>query len=463
MQDRLLVEALVRNDFLSFIMRTFDTLEGGKPFFPNWHIELIADRLQQAFDRKIKRLIINVPPRSLKSICASVALPAWALGRDPTLRIVCASYSQDLAGKLARDCRTVMDADWYRRAFPHTRLNRDKRAEGEFETTKGGYRLSTSVGGTLTGRGGNFVIIDDPIKPQDAYSDARRQSANEWFDSTLLSRLNDQKTDVIIIIMQRVHIDDLTAHVMEKGGWEVLCLPLIAEQDESFRLSDGNAVGRKSGELLHAERVPREVAQQLRISMGELAFSAQYQQAPVPVAGNLIKRHWLRTYDCLPKGNIIQSWDVAMTTSGNSDWSVCTTWCADRSRKQFCLVDVLRDRFEFPALKRAVVRQAQRFDAKTVLIEKSGVGIGLVQQLRDEGQVLPIGLAPENSKVARMEAQSTRFESGSVLLPTSASWLDVYKTELLSFPGGRHDDQVDSTSQFLNWIESRRPRAGVLF
>lgn len=468
MLDRRIVEALLREDLHSFIMRTFDTLEGGKPFQPNWHIELIADRLQQAFDRKINRLIINVPPRSLKSICASVAFPAWALGRDPTLRIVCASYSQDLSGKLARDCRTVMEADWYRRVFPHAQLSRGKQAEEEFETAARGYRLSTSVGGTLTGRGGNLVIIDDPIKPQEAHSGPKRQSTNEWFDATLLSRLNDKKSDVIILIMQRMHLDDLTAHVLAKARWEILSLPAIAEEDECFRLSDGHTVGRKAGEALHPEREPLEVLKELRTSMGELAFSAQYQQTPIPAAGNLIRRSWLQTYDRLPergpRDEIVQSWDVATTTSGRSDWSVCTTWHVDRKQRRYFLVDVLRERFQFPDLKRAVVRQARRFGAPTVLIEKSGVGLSLVQQLCSEGDVRPIGLPAENSKEARMEAQSTRFEAGAVLLPKSAPWLGDYEAELLAFPGGRYDDQVDSTSQFLNWVEGgRRPRVGVLF
>ncbi|MCC7253551.1 MAG: phage terminase large subunit [Hyphomicrobium sp.] len=360
-----------------------------------------------------------------------------------------------------------METNWYQRVFPHARLNRDKRAEEEFETARGGYRLSTSVGGTLTGRGGNFVIIDDPIKPQDSSSDALRKKANEWFDTTLLSRLNDKKNDVIILIMQRVHVDDLTAHVLEKGGWKVLRLPAIAEKDECFQLSDGRTVGRKAGDALHPERESLEILKDLRAGVGELPFSAQYQQAPVPIEGYLLKRRWLQMYDSLPARSsgeqIVQSWDIAMATSANADWSVCTTWQVDRKRTKYYLVDVLRKRLTFPDLKRAVVRQARSFEANTVLIEKSGVGISLVQQLRVERDLMPIGLATEGSKVARMEAQSARFESGAVLLPKTASWLDGYVAELLAFPGGRHDDQVDSTSQFLNWIEGRRPRAGVLF
>jgi hypothetical protein len=237
----------MRRDLVAFIIRTFATLDDIEKFRPNWHIELIADRLQQAFRRKIKRLIINVPPRSLKSICGSVAFPAWALGQDPKLKFICVSHGQDLAGNHARDCRTVMESAWYRQLFPHSQLSADKRAEEEFLTRAGGGRYSTSIGGPLTGRGGNFIIIDDPIKSQDVHSSVRRAFINGWIDDTALSRLNDKKNDVVILIMQRVHVDDMTEYVMQKGGWEVLSLPAIAERDESFRLSNGRIVGRRPG------------------------------------------------------------------------------------------------------------------------------------------------------------------------------------------------------------------------
>lgn len=463
--NALAADALVRQDLMSFIIRTFATLDDAQKFRPNWHLELIADRLEQAFERKIKRLIINVPPRSLKSICASVAFPAWALGQNPKLRFICASYAQDLAGKHARDCRTIMESHWFRDLFPLAKLSADKRAEEQFETRAGGCRFSTSVGGTMTGRGGNFVIIDDPIKPQDAHSALKRMTSKTWLDETVLSRLDDKKNDVIILIMQRVHVDDLTAYVMEKGGWEVLRLPAIAEHDENFRLADGSTVGRKAGEALHADHEPIAVLDRWRADMGTLAFSAQYQQTPIPLEGNIIKREWFQTYDRHEEDSsdqIVQSWDVAMTSSGNSDWSVCTTWLI--KNKTYKLLHVLRERLTFPELKRKIPRHAALHRAKTVLIEDAGLSIGLVQQLKSEGKLCVIGCRPEGCKAARMETQSVFIESGNVQVPKAANWLDSYLAELLAFPGGRHDDQVDSTSQFLCWAVGRnRRRAGILF
>lgn len=461
--DPALLSALLRQDLYSFIIKTFGTVDGARGFLPNWHIELIADRLMRVHRGEIKRLIICLPPRNLKSISASVAFPAWALGRDPSARIICASLGTELAGKLARDCRTVMMAPWYQRIFA-TRLNPDKLAEAEFETTKGGCRLSLSVGGALTGRGANLIIIDDPIKPQDAMSDLRRLSLNQWYDTTLSSRLDNKKDDAIVIIMQRVHVDDLVAHVLEKGEWEVLNLPAIADKNETFVLLNGKVVGRRAGEPLHIAREPLHVLEKQRRDMGEFHFNTQYQQAPAPPGGNMIKRKWFMSYDDPPVSmfgdRIIISWDVAITSSDRSDWSVGTVW--HQRGKQFYLLDVIRKRMAFPELRRAVVDTANKFHRPVVLIEDVSIGTSLIQQLKAEGKVRVIGIRPQGSKVDRMSAQSPVIESGSLLLPRSAPWLEAYLAELVAFPTGKNDDQVDSTSQALNWGDPAQPRCGVL-
>jgi len=460
MNERDMVAALARQNLYYFIIRAFGILENGDNFVPNWHIELLADRLMRVDSGEIKRLLILLPPRNLKSFCASVAFPAWFMGRRPHARIVCASYANELSGKLARDSRTLIQSDWYRQVFP-TRLNPDKCAESEFETTRGGYRLSTSVGGTLTGRGANLIIIDDPIKPADVQSVPRRTSVKEWFDATVLSRLDNKKDDAIVVVMQRLHVDDLAAHLDDKGGWDVLRLPAIAERNENFRLLDGSLVGRRRGDPLNKAREDLAVLESIRKSMGSFQFSAQYLQAPVPPAGNIVKRSWLRTYDVEPtwtKGDeIIQSWDVATTGGDDADWSVCTTWL--RRKSEFYLLDVLRARLEFPDLKRTIVSHATKFHRPVILVEDAGIGTGLIQQLRSEGKVHVISVRPQGSKLDRMVAESAIIEAGSLHLPRQASWLDTYLTEMLAFPAVKNDDQVDSTSQALNWTQ--RPRAGL--
>ena len=229
--ERVLRNAL-KNEFYAFVEKTFQTVCPGQTFWPNWHLEAICHALERVAAGETKRLIILMPPRSLKSICASVALPAWLLGGDPTRRIICVSYSADLAAKHARDCRAVMTAPWYQGVFPSTRLDPTKSAETEFMTTQRGFRLATSTGGTLTGRGGNIMIIDDPMKPADAHSDARRLDLQQWYTNTLLSRLDDKNTGAIVLVMQRLHIDDLAGYLMDQEGWEVLSLPAIADREQ---------------------------------------------------------------------------------------------------------------------------------------------------------------------------------------------------------------------------------------
>src|SRR5271167_4807676 len=224
-------QTILRSDLGYFAQRCFCELNPQAPFLPNWHIEVIAAKLAEVRQGKIRRLIINLPPRHLKSLMASIAFPAWCLGHDPSAQILSVSYAQDLADKLARDCRSIMMSPWYRRIFP-ARLARHRQAVQEFITTRQGYRLATSTGGVLTGRGADIIVIDDPLKPEEALSKALRQACNEWFLHTLYSRLNDKRHGVIVIIMQRLHEDDLVGHVLAQEPWEVLSFPAIAETDE---------------------------------------------------------------------------------------------------------------------------------------------------------------------------------------------------------------------------------------
>ena len=217
---------------------------------PSWHIEVLAWHLEQVRCGKIKRLIINMPPRSLKSIAASVAFPAFVLGHDPKKRLICVSYSGDLARKHSNDFRALLEAPWYREFFPCTRIGL-KDSETEIDLTGRGFRMATSVGGTLTGRGGDIIIIDDPLKPDDALSETKRTAANQWFTNTLLSRLDDKRKGAIIVVMQRVHMDDLTGFLLEQSDeWVVVNLPAIADADETITTWGGKTYHRKAGEAL---------------------------------------------------------------------------------------------------------------------------------------------------------------------------------------------------------------------
>src|SRR6516164_3941130 len=248
--------ALLRADFASFAQHCFHELNPRTLFAASWYYEIIAAKLEAVRTGRSRRVIINMPPRHLKSHMASVCFPAWCLGHDPSAQILCASYAQDLADKLSRDCRQIVASASYRQLFA-TRLSAHRQAVSEFETTAQGCRLATSVGGVLTGRGADLIIIDDPLKPEEALSQTQRQAANDWFDHTLYSRLNDTRTGAIILIMHRLHEDDLVGHVLAQEDWEIVRFPAIAEDDETWALDTElgwHSFTRQRGEALHPER-----------------------------------------------------------------------------------------------------------------------------------------------------------------------------------------------------------------
>jgi len=459
-------EAILRSDLGYFAERCFAELNPQTEFWTNWHIEVIAAKLAAVREGKIRRLIINLPPRHLKSLMASVAFPAWCLGHDPSAQILCVSYAQDLADKLARDCRSIMMSPWYRRIFP-TRLAPHRQAVQEFITTRQGYRLATSTGGVLTGRGADFILIDDPLKPDEALSDAQRKTANDWFSHTLYSRLNDKRSGAIVIIMQRLHEDDLVGHVLAQESWEVVCFPAIAEADEVHRIETIwglRCFRRWQGEALHPEREPLDTLDRIRRSVGEYNFAGQYQQSPAPAGGGLVKVEWFKRYreDDRPErfDRIVQSWDTANKATELSDFSVCTSWGI--KEKHLYLLGVLRKRLEYPTLKRAVREQQSLFDASVVLIEDKASGTQLIQELIADGCYAATSYKPECDKIMRLHAQTALIENGFVHIPETAPWLAEYLHELTVFPKGKHDDQVDSTAQFFDWFKKPIPYQGLL-
>jgi predicted phage terminase large subunit-like protein len=425
-----------------------------------------VDALEACRRGEIRRLIINLPPRSLKSITVSVAFVAWLLGHDPSTQIICASYAQELANKHARDTLLVMKSEWYENLFS-TRLSDFKQSAPEFITTRQGCRIATSVGGVLTGRGASFIIIDDPLRPQEAVSDTQRKSCNDWFDNSLISRLNDKQNGCIILVMQRLHEDDLTGHVQALGAWKTISFPAIAEHAERHivRTPFGiRSFERREGEALHAEREPLEVLADLRKTLGEYNFASQYQQAPAPLGGGMVKSGWFKTYTSAERPAkfelVFQSWDTANKASELSDYSVCTTW--GLKDRKFYLLSVLRARLEYPDLKRAVMDEALRYKPDNILIEDKASGTQLIQELTRELVSGVTRFTPAMDKVMRLHSITSTIENGSVYLPEDAPWLSSYLHELITFPNGKYDDQADSTSQALHWAKQDRAEYGLL-
>lgn len=448
--DRQLLDAILRAKFEPFLRRSFVTLHPSMPFVPNWHHRAIAFQLERIRRGETTRLILNMPPRSLKSLMVTVAFPAFLLGLEPWHRIFTISYSSELALKLARDSRSIMTAPWYRRAFPNMRIARE--TDDTITTTLKGFRQATSIGGSLTGMGGDMFIIDDPLKPLDAQSEPARSKVNQWIYNTLMSRLDNKQTGVIIVVMQRVHIDDLCGFLTAcSDDWEVLSLPAIAAVDERIPIGDNEFNDCKAGEVLHPAYEPLETLLKLKRDLGSDLFAAQYQQCPVPPGGAMIKRRWLRYYDPdeLPDAygtRILHSWDTAGKDGPQSSWSVCTVWLIDG--EHFYFLDLVRDRFDYPGLRKAALELAKRYPPSEILIEDASTGIALAQELQDLN--LPVRAVPvEGDKVTRLFVQQAKFEAGLVHFPRNAAFLPELEAELLSFPNGKTDDIVDSISQAL--------------
>jgi predicted phage terminase large subunit-like protein len=443
-------QAILATDFRRFVEYVFGLLRPGTPFKPNWHIDAMAYKASQVATGEVKRLIIAVPPRHLKSIIASVALPAWYLGHNPSERVVCVSYSAELAKTHANDFRRVVTDPTYQAIFPKMVLARE--TDSEIHTTLRGRRYATSIQGTLTGRGGNLFIIDDPLKPGDALSEVSRERVIEWYRSTLVTRPDDKQAARVMVVMQRIHVDDLVGYLLDSdAGFEVLSLPAVAQSTTTYDLGGGRTHVREKGDLLHPTHEPAEVLRDIKKSMGSMLFSAQYQQAPEPAGGKIIKRKMLRYYSAVvarSTDRIVLSWDIALSEQETGHYSACIV-LLNRGELYYVL-EVIRGKFPFDKLKDKILEVKERYGkAASLVIEDAPISHGLIQSLREK-RINVVDIKPDRDKQSRLISQIDLFEGGSVLLPKDAPWLDTFVSELLSFPG-RHDDQVDALSQGLAW------------
>jgi predicted phage terminase large subunit-like protein len=452
--DRKLADAIYRNNFGAFTYAAFMALNPAMRLVPNWHIEAICYQVQEmVMGRSRKRLVLNLPPRTLKSLIVSISLPAWLLGRNPGARIICASYSEDLAYKFSRDTRALVETPFYKRVFPRARLNSRKTTEGEFETTRRGYRLATSVGGTLTGRGGEVLIIDDPIKANDAYSQVALTGANDWFRNTALSRLDDHQNCLIIVTMQRLHIDDLSGTLIEQG-WPSLAIPAIATEPADYRVGENEFHHRSAGELLQPERDSLEVLEELKRQLGSDIFAAQFQQNPTPPDGNMIKAAWLGRYHGAPDRSkfrrVVLACDPAGKAGIRNDYTAMCIVGIDQ--QSIHLIDVVRGHWTLMQMMDIILAFAAHWTPDLIIVEDTSTGMGLIQLLKEYPSINVIGRRPKDDKETRMARQQGRFEAGRILLPNEAPWLAEFENELLAFPNGRYDDQVDALLLLLDWL-----------
>jgi predicted phage terminase large subunit-like protein len=411
------------------------------------HLELILSKLEAVERGELKRLMICLPPRHSKSFTTSSNFPAWFLGRHPQHHVIFATYGQELSDDFGRRVRNFIADSVHQAIFPNCRLSADSAAAHRFNTTVGGAYFAVGTGGSITGRGANLLLIDDPIKDrEEANSEPVRKSLHDWFASVAYTRL--MPGGAIILIQTRWHEDDLAGWLLREHAsenWDVLSLPAIAEHDESFR---------KEGEALWPERFPLETLSRIREAIGGAAWASLYQQRPAAAEGAIFKRTWWRSYRQAPKfSHIVQSWDTAFKKGAENCFSVCTTWGS--AENGHYLLSVWRGRVEFPELRRVLIAQAEEWKPNAILVEDRASGQSLLQELKSATALPVIAVKVDSDKLSRAQAVTAFVEAGKVYLPEEAPWLSDYIDELASFPTGLYDDAVDSTTQALNYFRER--------
>lgn len=455
-----------------FVQAAWHILEPVTQFQDNWHLDVICEYLTLIRDDKFKAkfplasegIIFNVPPRTMKSLLISVFFPAWVWTTHPWRRFMFVSYSEKLSTQHSIYRRAVMESDWFRREWGSSfSFTKDQNLKHHYENSARGAMFSTGMQSTATGLGGDILIFDDPLNPEQALSDVEREAVNIRFDSTFRSRLNDPSTGIKIIVMQRLHERDLTGQILskEKDRWKHISLPAIAEAADEVPYPITDRVQKLNpGDLLWPSRLPQFFLDGQRIGMGSWVFAGQYQQNPAPLDGGIIKRNWMRIYRELPDvfDFLVQSWDCTFTGTDHSDYVAGQVW-GRAGNNYYMLPYRLYDRLDFAPTKTAIKSCHAAFPhANAILIEDKANGPAVINELQKEiAGIVPV--SPNGGKISRAQAMAPLWEAGNVHLPDpqvfNLPWMESYIHNICTFPRAAHDDDVDATSQALIYMRSR--------
>ena len=434
-------KAHAQGDFMGFVKRMWPG------FIPGRHHEIVAKAFEDVVNGHNKRLIINMAPRHTKSEFASYLLPAWFLGKNPQKKVIQTSHTAELAVGFGRKVRNLIDSEEYHAVFDDVKLKADNKSAGRWATNKGGEYFSIGVGGSVTGKGADLLIIDDPHSEQEAKLAAHKpdvfDAVYEWYTSGPRQRL--QPGGAIIIVMTRWSLRDLTGQVLKasqtRGGdeWEVIELPAIMP----------------SGKPVWPEFWKLEELMALKDELPVSKWNAQYQQQPTAEEGAIVKREWWQRWEHdrpPPVDFIIQSWDTAFLKSTRADFSACTTWgvwTTEEGDTNIILLDAFKDRYEFPELKQKAYETYKEWEPDVFLVEAKAAGSPLIFELRRMGiPVSEYSPTKGNDKVVRLNAVSDLFASGRIWVP-ERKFADELIEEVAAFPAGEHDDLVDSMTQAL--------------
>lgn len=453
-----------------FVREAWHILEPVSPLVWNWHLDLICEYLTLIRDEKFKKvcgdlegIIFNVPPRTMKSLLITVFFPIWVWTTKPARRFMFVSYSEKLSTQHSVFRRSIIESEWYQKEWSDVfSLSRDQNVKSHYENSARGTMFSTGMQATATGMGGDVLIFDDPLNPEQAISQVEREAVNLRFDTTFRSRINDPATGVKIIIMQRLHELDLTGHVLarESSRWKHVSLPAIATEDKDWKFFSGKTETQKAGDLLWPARLPQSFLDSQRVGMGSWAFNGQYQQTPAPLDGGIIKRQWVRFYRQMPEKFefMVQSWDCTFSGGQENDFVAGQVW-GRFGGKYFMLPYRTYDRLDFGPTMAAIKACHAKFpQAHAVLIEDKANGPAIISELQKEIAGV-VGVNPEGGKLARAQATAPLWESGSIELPDpqvfGCNWIEDYLHNICTFPKAAHDDDVDATSQALIYMRNR--------
>lgn len=471
--------AHLSGNYYDFIRAAWHVIEPHTEFKPNWHIQKMCGPLEAMSRGELRYLQYWVPPGSMKSIITSVMLNAWEWTSRPWLRYITGSYADDLSERLSTKTRDIVESEWYQTLWPHVQLKADENKKGEFATTEGGLRLSTSPTGGVTGRHADRIIIDDPIKPMEIVSELQLQKVAEWYDATLSTRAGDPTKVSEIIIMQRLHEQDLAAHVLKYAEWEIVCLP--ERYDPRHPHLWDQDIRTVEGELLWPDQVDERANALRQLKLGSHYAAGQLQQMPAAREGGLLKRKWWKYFDPdlihqplkLELQRIVTSWDTTFKEKTSSDYVVGQVWGV-RGADRF-LIRSLRERMDFGATKRAIkefdvwIRTTWPYLPVTHVIEKSANGVKIIEQLNREVPGIHPWVA-DVDKYLRAEAAQPVLEAGNCFVPGvpnpqrdsydpsgTPAWVQEFIEECVKFNRGANDDQVDAWSQGMGYITSLTP------
>ena len=456
-----LEKKLCEMSFYEFFKAAWIVVEPAVPLSTNWHHKYICDMLQQECERiiaqkpKTKDIIINVPFRSTKSLIVTVMFPVWAWIKSPKLRFITSSYSATLSIELATKSRDIIFSDWFKRRWGDVfHIKKDQNLKERYENNFVGMRRATSVGGTVTGQGGDFLIVDDPLSPQMANSATERENANEWYRTTFYSRLNQADIGVRIIIMQRVHEDDLSGFLLDRETrtkYRHICIPATNEDGNIKPASLEKFYNKETG-LFWEDRFSRKILDDYKSALGTYGYAGQLQQTPTPLDSGMIHKDWFKIDRYRVEDTVVNFViDPAYTANEKNDPSALLAYTYKDNKWQ--IVDCVNVYKEFPDLVKFIqqwVKKNGYTNRSRIYVEPKASGKSIVQTLvRETGLNVKEDKPPTKDKVARVSDVSASLESGRVSL-LNGDWNSKFLDQLVKFPAAKHDDMVDCLVMAVN-------------